>query len=305
MTTTPRRTLGLLLGGLILALLFGAVGLAIARLAEAAISASILLWIAVPLACVPLALPVGYRVFSLITARYTLDRNHFALTWGLAVEQIPLTKIAAGRRGDEFAPGLRPEPGLWWPGCVVGNRKLQGRGTVEFFATSTGRGLIVITSGERHLAISPPDPEAFLRSLQDALRSGALKRVAEVSQRPDFLFARIWADRRARILILAGLLLPLLLLTFLAVQGPGLPPQVRFGFEPGGTPGPLAPPGRLLLLPLISGLCWLADLSLGAWLYRREANALFAYALWATAVLVGGLLWGATLQLLAASRLIG
>jgi hypothetical protein len=172
---------------------------------------------------------------------------------------------------------------------------------VEFFATSTGEGLVVLTSGERHLAISPPDPEAFLRSLKDALRSGALKRVAEVSQRPDFLFARIWADRRARALILAGLLLPLSLLTFLAIQGQRLPPQVPFGFNPGGLPGPLAPPGRLLLLPLVGGLCWLVDLSLGAWLYRRVGNGLFAYALWGTAVVVGGLLWGATLQLLAAA----
>lgn len=300
MTYTPPRTLGLILGGLILALLLGAIAFAIARLAEAAISASILLWIAVPLACVPLALPVGYRVFGLMTARYALDRNRFALTWGLAVERVPLAKIAAARRADEIAPGLRPEPGLWWPGCVVGKRSVEGLGTVEFFATATGRGLVVLTTGERHLAISPPDPDGFMHSLRNALRSGALQRVSEVSQRPDFLFARIWADRWARALIVTGLLLPLSLLAFLAIRGSGLPAQVPFGFDAVGQPGPPAPPGRLLLLPFIAGLCWLTDLSLGAWLYRRKANALFAYALWATAILVGGLLWGATLQLLAA-----
>ncbi len=283
-----------------LAVLLGAAGFAVSRLAQAAISASILLWIAVPLACVPLALPVVYRIFSLATARYTLDRNHFALTWGLATEQIPLTKMAAARRADEIRGGLRPEAGLWWPGCVVGHRRVPDLGTVEFFATSSGPGLIILTAGERHLAISPPDPDGFLRSLKDALRSGALKRVPEVSQRPDFLFVRIWSDLRARGLILAGLLLPLSLLTFLAIQGQRLPLQVPFGFGPGGAPGPLAPPGRLLLLPLIGGLCWLADLSLGAWLYRRVGNGLFAYGLWGSAVLVGSLLWGATLQLLAA-----
>jgi len=300
-TYIPRRTLGLLLGGLILALLLAAMAFAVARLAEATISASILLWIAVPLACVPLAVPVGYRVFSLVTARYTLDRNHFALTWGLAAEQVPLTKMAAAQRADEIRPGLRPEPGLWWPGCVTGRRKVEGLGVVEFFATSTGRDLVVLSAGERHLAISPPDSEAFVKAFKEALRSGALQRIPEVSQRPDFLFARIWADRLGRALILAGLLLSLFLLAFLAIRGPGLPSQVPFGFDAAGRPGALAPPGRLLLFPFIGGLCWLVDLALGAWLYRREGSGVFAYALWATPILLGSLLWGATLQLLAAA----
>jgi hypothetical protein len=52
---------------------------------------------------------------------------------------------------------------------------------------------------------------------------------------------------------------------------------------------------------LIGALCWLADLALGAWIYRREGDRLFAYALWAVAILVGALLWGATLQLIAAA----
>jgi len=299
-TYIPRRTLGLLLGGFILLLLLGAMAFAISRLAEAAISASILLWIAVPLVCVPLAVPVGYRIFSLINARYTLDRNHFALTWGLAVERVPLARVAAARLGEEIRPALRPEPGLWWPGCVTGRREVEGLGLIEFFATSTGGELIVLSTGDRHLAISPPDPQGFLQAVRDALRSGALQRVPEFSQRPDFLFARIWADRLARALILAGLLLPLLLLTFLAIRGPGLAPEIPFGFDPAGHPAALAPPGRLLLLPLIGGLCWLIDLGAGAWMYRREGSAVFAYALWTASILVGGLLWGATLQLLAA-----
>jgi hypothetical protein len=300
-TYLPRRTLGLLLGGLILALLFAAIAYAVSRLAQAAISPSILLWIAVPIGCVPLALPVGYRIFSLTTARYVLDRNHFSLTWGLASETVPLTRMAAPRPAEDVVPGLRPEPGLWWPGCIVGHRKVEGLGNVEFFATQTGAGLVLLTVGDRHLAISPADREGFLRAFTDALRSGALERIGEASQRPDFLFDRIWADRWARAILLGGLILPLLLLAFLAIQAPGLPDAVPFGFDPAGAPGPAAPPGRLLLLPLIGGLCWLADLALGAWVYRREGDRLLAYGLWAGAILVGGLLWGATLQLLAAA----
>jgi hypothetical protein len=300
-TYVPRRALGLLLGGIILALLFGAIGFAVARLAEAAISPSILLWVAVPIGCVPLALPVGYRIYSLITARYVLDRNHFSLSWGLAFEQVPLARTAAPRRAEEIDPGLRPRRGLWWPGCIVGHREAEGLGTVEFFATQAGRGLVILSVGERHLAISPPDREAFLSAFTEALRSGALERTPEISQRPDFLFTRIGSDRWARALLLVGLILPLLLLAYLALRAPGLPSSMPFGFDPNGAPGPAAPPGRLLLLPLIGGLCWLADLAIGAWIYRREGDRLFAYALWVAAILVGALLWGATLQLIAAA----
>jgi hypothetical protein len=109
----------------------------------------------------------------------------------------------------------------------------------------------------------------------------------------------MWNDQLARGLVLAGLVLDLLLLGFLAVRAPALSGNVPFGFDPSGVPGPMVPPGRLLLLPLIAGFCWLGDLGLGAWLYRREREKPFAYAAWGTAVLVGGLFWGATLQLLA------
>jgi hypothetical protein len=301
MTFTPRRGLGLLLGFLFLALLAGTVILSVIQLGRAMVSAWIILWVALPLACVPLASLIAYRLYGLLTSHYWLDRDGFRLTWGLATERIPLEAIGRPRRGTDFGLGLRPVRSLWWPGCVVGQRKVEGIGLVEFFATSFGPNLIVLSAGDRHLAISPPDPDGFLQSFRDAVRLGSLERIPERSQRPDFLFSRLWADRLARGLILAGLALPLLLLAYLAIRAPGMPSGAPFGFDPNGNPGPLAPPGRLLLLPFIGGLGWLADLALGAWLFRREADQRLGYVLWATAVLLGALLWGAALQLLAAA----
>jgi hypothetical protein len=149
--------------------------------------------------------------------------------------------------------------------------------------------------------ISPPDPEACQNAFIETARMGSLELIPEGSRRPDFLFTRLWDDRLARALILGGLTLPVLLLSFLALRAPGLPEQVPFGFDPMGAPDPLAPPGRLLLLPLIGGLCWLADLVIGLWLYRRDRDRPLSYALWGAAIVVGGLLWGAALQLLAAA----
>jgi hypothetical protein len=296
----PPRSRGALLGGLFLALVLGAVIFGVIKLATAPISAWIILWVSLPVTGVPLALLIVFRLYGLLTARYWLDRDGFYLTWGLASEQIPLAAVTQIRAGREVASRLLPNRGLFWPGCVVGRGEIEEVGSIEFFATTGTSGLIVMYAGDRLLAISPPDPEVFQQAFLDATRMGSLEHIDAHSQRPDFMVARLWADLVARVLVLTGLCLPLLLLGYLAVRAPSLPTQVPFGFNPSGAPDPMAPPGRLLLLPMIGGLCWLADLVIGAWTYRREQDRPLAYAIWAAAVLVGGLFWGATFHLLAA-----
>jgi len=301
MNFIPPRRLGVLIGGLFLAILLSAIVSSVHRLATEPISTWIILWVALPLVGVPLTLLIGYRLYGLLTVRYRLDRDGFFLTWGLVAEQLPLAAISSLRPADEVMPKLRPDRGLWWPGCVCGRREVEGEGLVEFFATSGYQGILVLGAGDRLLAISPPDLEAFHQAFVDATRMGSLEPIPTRSQSPDFVIAGIWTDAIARVLILVGLALPLLLLGYLSLRLPSLPLQVPFGFDPTGTPDPLAPPGRLLLLPMIGGLCWLANMAMGVWLYRREVDRPLAYAVWMSAVLVGGLFWGAALHLLAAA----
>jgi hypothetical protein len=301
MDFTPRRRLGLLLGGLILALLIAAISLSVNQLATASLSVWIILWVTLPLICVPLSLLIIYRLYGLLTARYRLDRDGFYLTWGLIAEQIPLEDILALRSLQELGKNLRPDRGLWWPGYIVGVRPLEGGGTLEFFGSAGPSGTVVVDTGKRLFAISPPDLEAFQQAFVDATHMGSLEPIESLSQRPTFILADFWADTLAKILVGMGLVLPLFLLGYLAFRLPSLPGQVPFGFNPSGRPDLLAPPGRLLLLPMIAGLCWLADLGVGVWLYRRTDDRPLAYAVWGMAVVVGGLFWGAALGLLAAT----
>ncbi|MEW6569095.1 MAG: PH domain-containing protein [Chloroflexota bacterium] len=299
MSFTPPRLPGLLLGGLFLTLLLAGAALAAGQLARSAISVWIVVWVALPLLCLPLGALVAYRLYGLLTASYRLDRDGFYLSWGLAREQIPLAELQPPRRVRELPGRWLPSGGLWWPGCAVGRGQVDGVGSVEFFATTPAEGQVLLSAGERHLAISPPDPAAFLQAFTEALRLGSLEPIPSISQRPNFLFNRLWSDWPARLMVMLGLAISLLLLAYLAVRAPTLPAQVPFGFDAAGNPDPWAPPGRLLLLPFIGGLCWLADLVIGAWLYRREGDRPLAYVVWATAGFVGLLLWGAALQLLA------
>lgn len=237
----------------------------------------------------------GYLVYGLLTARYRLDREAFDLRWGMARERIPINRIRNVSLERDAA--LAPSAFRAVPGFVLGRSDADGIDR-EFFATDTDR-LIRVEYGDKHLLISPPDPEAFLETFVSATRMGSLQVVEPLSQRPDMLPAKLWSDLLARILISLGLFLPLVLLGHLALEATELPPVVRFGFLPGGQPGPQAPPGRLLLLPLISGLVWLLDLLLGAWLYRRPHERPIAYLVWGMAIVVGALFWGALMSMLA------
>lgn len=305
MSFTPPRLIGLLLGLLFLSVLLGGTAYGASQLASASISPWIVAWVLLPLLGVPLAALIAYRLYGLLTARYWLDRNGFYLMWGLARDQIPLAELETPRLVRDLPGRWFPGGGLWWPGCVVGRGLVAGFGRVEFFASTPPEGMVLLTTGDQHLVISPADPLDFLDAFTQAVRLGSLEPIPAVSQRPDFLFNRLWADRVAKTLILLGLVLSLLLLGYLALRAPDLPGRVAFGFDPTGRPDPWAPPGRLLLLPLIGGLCWLVDLAAGIWLYRREADRALAYVVWGAAALVALLLWGAALHLLSVSGGLG
>ena len=299
MTFSPPRALGLAIGCLIFALASAGAAAGVAGLADATVSPWIVLWVSLPLLGVPVALMAAYRVYGLLTAGYSLDRDRLRVRWGLAQEEIPLSEVThlAPPGGD--LSDLRPSPGFWWPGCVIGRKPIDGRRDIEFFATRLEGGLVLVEAGERRLALSPSDPGAFRQAYLDATRMGSLERVAGRSVRPDFFLGRLWSDGLARGLVIAGVVLPVLQLGYLAVQAARLPVQVPFGFNAVGAPDPFVPPGRLLLLPLLGGMCWLIDLAIGAWLYRRPGERPLAYGLWSTSVLIGLLLWGAGLELLA------
>ena len=301
MNFTPRRTLGFILGLLILALLVTAIALSIAQLGQGLISPLSLVWIGLLLLALPLALMVINRLYGLVTARYRVDRDGFYVRWGMSYEQIHLdliSEVGPARETDVASEGdpRRPRIGIWWPGCRVGRSK---GGELDFF-TTTKPFLVVRATTGRALAISPPDAESFQAAILSATRMGSLEAIPEQSVRADFLVARVWKDRLARSLILAGLVIPLLLLGALVITAPSLPELVPFGFGPTGQPTPLAPPGRLLLLPMIAGLIWIADLVLGAWFFGNDSDHPVAYALWGMAIVAGALLAGATWKLLSA-----
>ncbi len=263
------------------------------RLGAAAISLTLILWVLLPLIGLPLALWSAYHLYGLLTASYRLDRDGFEMRWGLARESAPLSEVkgvAAVAVDQAPAPsGINP-PGLLL-GAVARNDE-----SYEYFAARSGA-LVLVEFSEGGLFISPSDPDEFVEAFVSATRMGSLDPKPRTSERANLLTARLWRDQAARWLLVAGLLLPLGLIGYLGAMAGSIPAEVPFGFAAAGGPGPLAPPGRLLLLALLNGLIWLVNLLIGAWFYPDRRQRSISYGLWGLSLIVGGLFWGAIVQM--------
>jgi hypothetical protein len=300
MESHPARPAGLVINLLAILLLISAALWGLLQISTAPLSLLTVLWIVLPLVGVPLSLFLFFDLYGLLTARYHLDRDGLRVRWGWAVEQLPIGTIRS-MRAVSRKDGLSPLSGrLRWPATAVGTLETEGGERLDFFLSLGTSDLVQVDLEGRRLLLSPEDSTRFVEAYQQATLLGSLQPMQRLSLRPRFAVAELLADRAGRLLLLVGIVLPLILLGYLAFRVPGLPSQVPFGFDPQGIPETFAPPGRLLLLPLISGLCWLFNLSFGLWLYRQSPQRMLAYALWGTSILVGGLFWGATIHLLTA-----
>lgn len=244
------------------------------------------------------AIPLlAYRYYGLRSAAYTLRRDSIRLRWGLRIEEIPIQLITWVHTLPELKTHL-VLPRLRWPGSVLGSRHEPGLGEVEFLAAST-RNLILIATAERIFAISPANPQAFLTTFQRFAEMGSLTPSAAVSVYPTLLLRQVWMSSSARILIACGLSFSLILLTWVSLV---IPTQTSLfiSFRSDGSPGDLVPAVRLLLLPVINSIFYLADLFLGLFFFRRKESQYLAYLLWICGALTPLLFLGAVFALLRA-----
>lgn len=254
-----------------------------------------LLYILVALLGVGLVPLLVYRSYALYKAAYTLERDGILLRWGLRLEDIPMSSVLWVLHSSQLEVPL-PRPWVRWPGSVLGVRRLPDGNRVEYLA-ARAKQLIFIATTERIFAISPEQPDAFLKAFQRFMELGSLTPLKARSIYPGFLLARVWRTPTARYLLLGGLVFNLLLLAWVSFVIPSRS-FITLGFALEGEPVPAV---RLLLLPLLSGFFFLLDLSLGLFLFRRGedpsptpsqgrefmlvSGQLLAYLLWVSAVL--------------------
>jgi hypothetical protein len=223
-----------------------------------------------------------YRGYALTQASYTLDRDGLRLRWGLRGEDIPLPQIEWVRPATEMGFRL-PLPFLQWPGAVLGGRKVEGLGEVEFIASDL-RTLLLVATPKKVYAISPADERAFIRSFRLIIELGSLSPIPSYSVLPAAFLARVWSDRLARWTVLAGLGLTLACFVVAALIIPARQ-AVSLGYDAARQPLDSVSPERILLLPLLGSVTYVIDLIAGLFFYRRDEQRMVAYLLWGSSVL--------------------
>jgi hypothetical protein len=224
---------------------------------------------------------MGYRFWALARASYRLNRDNLCLTWGMRVENIPVSDIEWVRLRSALGQPLSL-PFQRLPGAILGSRRVAEIGTVEFMA-SEARELLLVATRRHVFAISPADPQGFLLAIQRAIEMGSLSPSQPQSVYPVFIIGEAWRHPLARYLWLAGLFINIGLLTWVSLMIPSLG-RVTLGFLPNGAPGNLVPSVGLILLPILSiflyALGWLA----GLLFYRRSDQRPLALLLWGTSL---------------------
>ncbi|HWR66183.1 MAG TPA: PH domain-containing protein [Bellilinea sp.] len=238
---------------------------------------------------------VLYRAYALYNAAYTLERDGLRIRWGLRAEDIPLTEIEWVRPVTDLGFQL-PLPRLSFPGAILGLRKIEELGEVEFLA-SDAASMLLIAVPKKVYAISPEDRRSFMRAFQNAIEMGSLSPLPAYSAEPAAFARRVWDDRVARGFLVAGLVLTVALLLLVSLMIPGRS-QVALGFNNQGLPLEPVPAQQLLLLPVLGIFAYVADLFIGLFFYRREAERPVAFLLWISSAITPALLILAVLFIL-------
>jgi len=280
----PPRQRGILTHSILLVVLFA---LAVGggwRITNAEVGPAFMLAALLTLAA---ALPIpflGYRLYALLRANYHLGREKLILSWGLRIEEIPLSDIEWVRPASDLTIPLRL-PRLRLPGSILGLRRHPDLGTVEFLA-SDARTLLLVATAKRVFAISPADPRRFAREFQLATELGALSRTEAFSTYPSFIVVEAWKNLFARYLWLSGLLLNIGLLVWTSLLIPSLE-SIPLGFDAIGAPMGPFPAVQLMLLPIISAALFVIGWIAGLYFYRWEEQRILAFIVWTSGTLTG------------------
>jgi Bacterial PH domain len=239
-----------------------------------------------------------YRLYSLQRGSYRLDRDKLTLTWGLRVEQIPVSEIEWVRPLTALS-GPLPLPAFWLIGSVLGRRRSRDLGAVEFIASEPNALLLVAT--QRHIfAISPADPAGFVQNIQNIMEMGSLSPAQAESVYPSFVVGEAWQSLLARYLWLAGLFLNIGLLAWVSLITPTLGP-IPMGFLPSGAPGERVAGVTLILLPIVSLFLFALGWVLGLAFYRHPDQRPLSHILWASGIVTTVLFLVAVLFIISVS----
>jgi hypothetical protein len=224
-----------------------------------------------------------YRGYALLRARYLIERDGLRLRWGLRAEDIPIHQVEWVRRAADLAYAL-PLPLLRWPGALLGSLNVRDLGPVEFLGADVST-LLLVATPKKIFAISPADPDGFMRSFRGTIEMGSIEPLESMSVQPVAYLQNVWQDRAARWMWGLGIGLTLLLFIAVSLAIPGrIASGISLGYAADGSRLPPVPAEQMLLLAILGAFSTAIDIFGGLFFYRQPGGREIAYILWATGV---------------------
>ena len=196
---------------------------------------------------------------------------------------IPMSDIEWIRLASDLAFNL-PLPPVSVQGAVLGSRIHRDLGHIDYIASDASN-LLLVASRDRVYAISPKDVRGFQNAFTRSAELGSIAPISGKTSSGNFLISALLKDRVSRLLLLLGIILSIGLLIATSFIIP-LRDSIPLGFNPIGQSAESSPSDRLLLLPLLSLLMLVIDISLGAYLYRKEGFRVASYLSFAASLIM-------------------
>ncbi|MEA4812705.1 MAG: PH domain-containing protein [Anaerolineaceae bacterium] len=228
-----------------------------------------------------------YKAYQHGSMRYALSRNGLEISCGVHRVFIPNRELNWARPLADFGSTLPlPKPHL--PGLVLGEKEVNGLGRVEYCLSEPSY-TVLVKGPTRVYAISPQNPAAFSSQADLFQQMGPQQTLPALDRNARMLWKEIWAEKQARISILCGLGLSLLLLVLSIAINAFYPSITWVTLEK-------VPSQQLFILPAIAFITWFVDLVSGFFLYHesRVEKSLVRW-IWIASALVALLLIAAAL----------
>lgn len=221
---------------------------------------------------------IAYRIFTILTTVYTLNRDYLEITWGLRRELIPMWELDWIHPISDFETPL-PLGFTWLKGSYYTEKEISGLGKTLLIATQPEK-MILVKHGQRYLVISPENVEGFMESYELLAQMGSLQNVQVESENLKMLWQRVWADPWAKRILSAGSISLFLLIAASLVVSLTKQQIVWVSME-------YVPAARAMLMAMIGLFFGLINTFTGLLLYLQDRVAAFLRnLLWGTTILI-------------------
>jgi hypothetical protein len=235
-----------------------------------------------------------YWTLAALRLVYRLDRNGVRIRWGASQLVVPIRNIQSimpvSQAPRELALDDVFRGRAWLGGWAASATLSDGRQAVLYSHDDPRKGTAVLTDTHVYV-VSPDRPGAFIEGWQDRRSLGPTQEWCEEKHLSRWLALPIWSDHVTWGLMGGLLMTALIVFATLALVYHRLPERLPLHFDVFGQPDRIGQRSEVLRLPVVAFLMLVIDLGLGFVVYRRDRVA--AYLIWAGAILLQMLAWGA------------